>query len=255
MRMPTLYLGHGAPPLLEDDEWMAQLRAWADALPRPKAILMISAHWEEAPVSLSALAPTPLYYDFYGFPAHYYQLQYPAPVATGLAKRVSGLLSDVTGVHQSDRGLDHGAYVPLMVMYPEADIPVIQMSLPTMNPAALLELGHKLAPLRDEGVLMIGSGFMTHGLPFITMESTTQKPPGWSKDFDLWATEAVLSKDLDLLSRYTELGPGSRYAHPSVEHFVPIFVAAGAAEDLRGGIVNDIDGYWYGLAKRSFTFQ
>lgn len=216
---------------------------------------MVSAHWEEAPISLSALTPTPLYYDFWGFPEHYYQLQYPAPVAGDLAKRVTGLLGEVTPVHQSQRGLDHGAYVPLIVMYPDADIPVLQMSLPTMNPQVLLEVGRRLAPLRDEGVLIVGSGFMTHGLPYISMESTTQPAPGWSKDFDNWATEAVLAKDLDTLSRFAELGPGARYAHPSVEHFVPIFIAAGAAQDLAGEIVNEIDGYWYGLAKRSFTFS
>lgn len=255
MTLPTIFMGHGAPPLLEDELWKAQLREWAGTLPRPRAILMVSAHWEDAPVSLSSLGPTPLVYDFYGFPSHFYTLQYPAPTAPELAASVTSLLSGTTQVRQTERGLDHGAYVPLMVMYPEANIPVLQMSMPTLDPQELRRIGAALAPLRDEGVLIVGSGFMTHGLPYISMERTDQPAPGWSREFDAWATEVIENRDIDSLEKFEQIAPAVQYAHPRTEHFAPLFVAAGAADDLRGDVVNDIDGYWYGLAKRSFTFN
>ena len=193
-RLPALYLGHGAPPLLEDPEWPAELRAWSERLPRPSAILIVSAHWESAPVTVGATTPVPLTYDFYGFPLRYYQMRYDAPVAPDLAARVAALMPDHEEVAQDpDRGLDHGAFVPLMAMYPEADIPVLQMSMPDLDPAHLFALGQRLAPLRDEGVLIIGSGFMTHGLPYIHEYMATGKPgaPAWSRDFDLWASEVA----------------------------------------------------------------
>ena len=166
--MPALYLGHGAPPLLDDPVWSGQLAAWAKDLPRPKAILIVSAHWESAPVMLSA-SHAPLVYDFGGFAPKYYQMTYETPDATALAQRVAAMMPAGEPVHQHpSRGLDHGAWVPLRIMYPEADIPVLQMSLPTDDPTKLLALGERLRPLRDEGVLIIGSGFLTHGLPFLT---------------------------------------------------------------------------------------
>ena len=157
-RMPALYLGHGAPPLLDDPVWSGQLAAWAAGLPRPKAILIVSAHWESAPVSLSATAPgTPLVYDFGGFPRRYYEMTYRTPDASDLAARVAAMMPDAEPVHQhASRGLDHGAWVPLKIMYPEADIPVLQMSMPTHDPAKLMAIGERLRPLRDEGVLIIG---------------------------------------------------------------------------------------------------
>ena len=167
-RMPALYIGHGAPPLLDDPTWSGQLAAWAQDLPRPKAILIVSAHWESAPVMLSANG-APLVYDFGGFAPRYYQMTYETPDATALAQRVAAMMPASEPVHQhTSRGLDHGAWVPLKIMYPDGDIPVLQMSLPTSDPTRLLELGKRLRPLRDEGVLIIGSGFLTHGLPFLT---------------------------------------------------------------------------------------
>ena len=199
--MPALYVGHGAPPLLEEPDWMAALRAWTATMPRPKAILIVSAHWESAPVTVSATTPAPLVYDFYGFPEHYYRLRYDAPVAPDLAQKVAALMPDGEPlVQQPNRGLDHGAWVPLMAMYPDADIPVLQMSMPDLDPEHLFALGQRLAPLRDEGVLVIGSGFMTHGLPFIGYY-IRGKPgaPAWSADFDQWAVEALALWDVDEL--------------------------------------------------------
>lgn len=166
-RMPALYLSHGAPPLADDALWPDQLRAWSEQLPRPKAILMVSAHWEEAPLALGATVTTPLVYDFWGFPEHYYQVTYAAPGAPQLADSVRTLLRGAgTPVQDTpDRGLDHGAYVPLVEMYPDADVPVLQISLPTLDPRRLLDIGRKLAPLRDEGVLIIPLGLAAWGDP------------------------------------------------------------------------------------------
>jgi 4,5-DOPA dioxygenase extradiol len=250
-RMPALYIGHGAPPLLDDPIWSGQLAAWAQDLPRPKAILIVSAHWESAPVMLSAEG-APLVYDFGGFDAKYYQMTYDTPPAVALAQRVAAMMPSTEPVHQhASRGLDHGAWVPLRIMYPDADIPVLQLSLPTHDPTKLLELGARLRPLRDEGVLIIGSGFLTHGLPFLTEFRIDAAAPGWSKDFDAWAGEALARGDVDALADYRHQAPGMPYAHPTVEHYTPLFVTLGAATNPEDAGLQVIDGFWMGLSKRS----
>ncbi len=251
-RMPALYIGHGAPPLLDDPLWSAELRAWAADLPRPRAILMVSAHWESAPLALSATAAaTPLVYDFGGFAERFYRMTYPTPDASGLARLVASVLPDGDRVHQHpNRGLDHGAWVPLTIMYPDADIPVLQLSLPTLDPHRLLAIGRSLRPLRDEGVLVIGSGFLTHGLPFLRDFRIDAPAPGWSRDFDSWAAEALSRGDVDTLSDFTR-APGMPYAHPSTEHLAPLFVTLGIAEQPDAPLGSTIDGFWMGLAKRS----
>ena len=250
-RMPALYIGHGAPPLLDDPTWSGQLAAWAAALPRPTAILIVSAHWESAPVMLSANG-APLVYDFGGFAPRYYQMTYETPDATALAQRVAAMMPTNEPVHQhTSRGLDHGAWVPLKIMYPDGDIPVLQMSLPTSDPTRLLELGTRLRPLRDEGVLIIGSGFLTHGLPFLTEFRIDAAAPGWSTDFDAWAAEALARGDVEELVSYRTKAPGMPYAHPTVEHYTPLFITLGAASDPEAPGDQVVDGYWMGLSKRS----
>lgn len=249
--MPALYLGHGAPPLLDDPLWSGQLASWAQDLPRPTAILIVSAHWESAPIMLSA-SGAPLVYDFGGFDQKYYEMTYATPDATALARRITAMMPPTEPVHQhSSRGLDHGAWVPLKIMYPDADVPVLQMSLPTQDPARLLAIGERLRPLRDEGVLIIGSGFLTHGLPFLTDFRLDAPAPGWSKDFDAWAGEALARGDVDALANYRELAPGLPYAHPTVEHYTPLFVTLGAATTPDEPGLQRIDGFWLGLSKRS----
>ncbi len=143
-RMPTLYIGHGAPPLVDDPLWVAQLAAWARALPTPSAVLMVSAHWENAPLTIGATRTgTPLIYDFGGFPERYYRAQYRSPGAPELAADVRRLLSDQPVAEQPDHGLDHGAYVPLTVMYPDADVPVLQVSMPSLDPEQLFQIGRR----------------------------------------------------------------------------------------------------------------
>ena len=252
--LPALYLSHGAPPLFEDAGWMAQLFTWARSMPRPKAVLIVSAHWEAAPLSLSSTDPhvTPVY-DFGGFDEKFYRMTYRTPDASALARWVAAMMPDAEPVHQQQsRGLDHGAWVPLKVMYPEADIPVLQLSLPTSDPDRLLQLGTRLRSLRQEGVLVVGSGFTTHGLPFLTRSDFLgHSLPGWSLEFDLWAGEALARGDVDALADYRDRAPGMPYAHPTVEHFVPLFVTLGAATDPEAPRESTIDGFWMGLSKRS----
>ncbi len=251
-RMPAIYLGHGAPPLLDDPTWSHELRQWAGALPRPRAILIVSAHWESAPLSLSATAAsTPLVYDFGGFPERYFRWEYATPDASDLGALVAKVLPDTEPLHQHrSRGLDHGAWVPLSIMYPEADVPILQASLPSHDPGRLLELGRRLQPLRDEGVLIIGSGFLTHGLPFLSEFRIDATPPAWSVDFDLWAAAALAAGDIETLADFTR-APGMPYAHPTVEHLAPLFVTLGAATDPGAPLEPTIEGFWMGLSKRS----
>jgi 4,5-DOPA dioxygenase extradiol len=250
-RMPALYIGHGAPPLLDDPLWSGQLAQWAQDLPRPTAILIVSAHWESAPVMLSA-NQAPLVYDFGGFAPRYYQMTYETPDSSALAQRIAAMMPSAEPVHQHpSRGLDHGAWVPLKIMYPAGDIPVLQMSLPTSDPARLLELGRRLRPLRDEGVLIIGSGFLTHGLPFLTEFRIDAAAPGWSKDFDAWAADALARGDVDALANYKAEAPGMPYSHPTVEHYTPLFVTLGAGTDPEQPGEQLFEGFWMGLSKRS----
>jgi 4,5-DOPA dioxygenase extradiol len=252
--MPALYLGHGAPPLLDDELWTGQLAAWSQGLPKPNAVLIVSAHWESAPLTLGATETgVPLTYDFYGFPERFYRMTYRSPGASGLADRVRTLMPDSEPVHdRPDYGLDHGAFVPLMVMYPDADVPVLQMSMPSLDPQRLFDLGRRLRPLRDEGVLIVGSGFLTHGLPFLRDWRVDADPPGWSREFDAWSAEALARGDVDALMDFRSTAPGMPYAHPTVEHFAPLFVTLGASSDPEGSADTEIEGFFMGLAKRSF---
>ncbi|MFI1397495.1 dioxygenase [Streptomyces sp. NPDC020681] len=251
-RMPALYLSHGAPPLADDPLWTGQLAAWSADLPHPKAILMVSAHWEEAPLALGATETVPLVHDFWGFPEHYYRVRYDAPGAPELADSVRKLLRAPGAPVQDipDRGLDHGAYVPLVEMFPAADIPVLQISMPTLDPQRLMEIGRRLAPLRDEGVLIVGSGFFTHNLAALRGGGT----PSWSVEFDDWGRRALAEADVDALLDFEHKSPAGRLAHPRTEHFAPLFVTLGASQDELESGRSVIDGFWMGLAKRSVQF-
>src|SRR5262249_20304431 len=219
--MPSIFLAHGAPMLLKDRAWMGELAGWARALPPPKAVLMLSPHWLDRPVTLGATTTVPLVYDFYGFPAEFYQTKYPAPGAPALAARVRELLGPGQTADEPDRGLDHGAYVPLVPMYPDADVPVLQVSLPSLEPNELLAMGKKLAPLRHEGVLIIGSGFLTHNLRRMSFDPGAPTPQ-WASDFDAWAGDVLARRDVDALMDYRQKAPGVNESLPTHEHFVPV---------------------------------
>jgi 4,5-DOPA dioxygenase extradiol len=257
--MPVLYLSHGAPPLADDPTWTRELADWSAALPaRPTAILVVSAHWEEAPLTLGATTTVPLVYDFWGFPDRYYQVQYPSPGAPALADSVRKLLSTPQhAVHDAPaRGLDHGAYVPLVEMFPDADVPTLQISMPTLDPATLFDVGRRLRPLRDEGVLILGSGFTTHNLHLTDMrQGPDATPSSWSTEFDAWAAERIAARDVDAVIDFERRAPAARIAHPRTEHFAPLFVSLGASVDDLGESRSTVEGFWYGLSKRSWQFD
>jgi len=253
-RMPAIFLAHGSPMLLDDAGWMAELHQWAQALPRPRAVLMLSAHWVDEPLTLGATRAAPLVYDFYNFPERFYRVTYPAPGAPALAQRVRELLGGKPVAEDPDRGLDHGAYVPLLSMYPAADVPVLQISFPTMDPAALVALGRALAPLRREGVLIVGSGFLTHNLRAADWRNATATP-AWAAEFDAWCADVLARQDVDALVDYRSHAPGVRLALPTHEHFVPVLVSMGASLEEPGGVQFPITGFAHGsFTKRSVQF-
>jgi 4,5-DOPA dioxygenase extradiol len=254
-RMPVIFAAHGAPVLLDDAQWMGELAAWAGALPRPRGILMVSAHWEERPTTLGAVETVPLTYDFYGFPERYYETTYPAPGAPALASRVKELLGgqDIPVAEDPARGLDHGAYVPLVAMYPAADVPVLQVSMPGLHPEELFALGHAFQPLRDEGILIFGSGFLTHNMRYAFRPGI----PAWAREFDEWAKETLLRFDTDALLDFQIRAPGASTALPTWEHYAPLLVAAGAVAGQSPRASFPITGFWMegAFTKRSVQFE
>jgi 4,5-DOPA dioxygenase extradiol len=255
-QLPSLFLAHGSPMLMDDAPWVAELRAWAHALPKPQAILMLSAHWVGPPVRVGATRTVPLVYDFYGFPDQYYAVKYPAPGAPGVAKRVRQLLAPLAPVQDDpNRGLDHGAYVPLLCMYPQADVPVLQVSLPSLDASTVFAMGKALAPLRDESVLIVGSGFITHNMRTIDTRPNAAIP-SWASEFDAFVADALQRHDTDALLDYQHKGPGARESLPTVEHFVPLLAAWGATLGTPRGVTFPIAGFSYGsFTKRSVQFS
>ena len=244
-RIPSVFVGVGSPRQMWDEEWCAELKQWADTMPRPKAILLFSAHWLHYPVTLGATKPVPLVYDYYNFPRHFYEVQYAAPNAPELARRFRELLGERLQVEDSGRGLDHGAFVGLMGMYPDADVPVLEVSIPTYDPKTLFAIGHILAPLRDEGVMIMGAGLLTH-----SAESADA-----NRQFDGWVVETLEKRDIESLFHYQEVAPGVQQALPTVEHFVPLLVAYGAAYAAGGEVRTGVRGFSQGGgSRRSLQF-
>lgn len=252
---PVIFAAHGAPILLDDAQWMSELTTWARTMPRPTSVLMISAHWEERPTTLGATQTVPLLYDFGGFAEKYYQTRYPAPGAPELAARVRALLSgrNIPVADDPRRGLDHGAYVPLVAMYPDADIPILQISMPSLEPKELFALGEVMAPLRDEGVLIFGSGFLTHNMRYAFRPGI----PTWAREFDEWAKSALERFDVDALLNFNTRAPASQTALPTWEHYAPVLVAAGAVGRKPSHVRFPITGFWMegAFTKRSVQFD
>ena len=240
--LPTVFLSHGSPmhaiaPGAVREAW----QSLAAALPRPKALLMVSAHWETHLPMLTGNAKPETIHDFYGFPRPLYQVQYPAPGAPEVAEHALALLkaAGFTAAIDGCRGLDHGAWSPLLHMYPDADIPTLQVSVQTeLGPRHHLQLGAALAPLADEGVLVFGSGHMTHNLreAFGAMRRGDEHPAPlpYIAEFTQWVNERIAGRDLAALADYRRQAPHAARAHPTEEHFLPLFVALGAAAGAGG---------------------
>ncbi len=259
--MPVGFVGHGAPTLGLDKKGPAieAWKAWGRSIPQPKAILMVSAHWLERPVHIGPTGEAGLIYDFYGFPDELYQVKYPAPPAPELGEKVFSLLSQagLKPIESPTRGLDHGAWVPLIHMFPDAAIPVLQVSIGTRVPMAEhIELGKALAPLRSEGVFILGSGNLTHNLRIVNFADRYGEPENWAVEFDDWVAEKLENLDLNALARYKDDAPSARTAHPTDDHYTPLLVAAAAGENPNPKVAFPHKGFEYGtLSMRCVEFQ
>lgn len=238
MSMPTLFVSHGAPMLiLQESPARAFLASLGGLLPRPSAIVAVSAHWDTDVPAVSLARKPDTIHDFYGFPDALYRLRYAAPGAPDLAERVARLTG---AAHDPHRGLDHGAWVPAMLGWPGADIPIFQLSVqPELGPAHHIALGRKLSPLREEGVLVLGSGSATHNLRALVRGVENAEPEPWAQEFDDWLAGAVERGDEAALADYRAQAPNARDAHPTDEHLLPLHVAYGAAgEGARGRVLH-----------------
>lgn len=254
--MPSLFVSHGAPTFaIEPGLAGAQLRALGLALDRPRAVVVVSPHWMTRGVEITATDWPETIHDFGGFPQVLYSLQYPAPGSPKLAAQIQQQLAilGITATLDAKRGLDHGAWVPLMHLYPDADIPVVQVSLPfDADEAKAFRLGQALAPLAQEGVLIVGSGSLTHNL--YEFRAGEVRASAYAQEFSAWVRQAVLDGDTTRLSQTLELAPHANRAHPTTEHFLPLLVAKGAAPAplpatvLNGGIRHGM------LAMESYVF-
>lgn len=233
--MPSLFLSHGAPTLpLTDTPARAFLKQLGGLLPRPKAVLVVSAHWETDWPAVNAVDWNETIHDFYGFPRPLYELRYPAPGAPETADRVAALLKAAgvpCGIDRR-RGLDHGAWVPLLLIYPQADIPVLQLSIqPHRGPAHHLQIGRALSALREEGVLILGSGSFTHDLSEFRGHGPNDPAPPWVNNFADWFETALTQHRAGELLDYRRQAPFAVKNHPTEEHILPLYVALGAAGD------------------------
>jgi len=264
-RLPTYFLSHGGGPWPYMDgpfrENFHQLEASLKAIPAelggitPRAVLMISGHWEAARFEVMASPKPPMVYDYGGFPPHTYHIQYPAPGDPLLAERVHGLLAaaGLPTALNAQQGFDHGAFTTMFPMYPQADVPLVQLSmLQGYDPEAHLALGRVLAPLRDEGVLIVGSGLSYHNLRAFGPGAKTA-----SGQFDAWLQSTLLqaapAERSELLRHWSE-APAARQAHPREDHLVPLMVAVGAAEGEAGTCIYHEPAFMGGVTASSFRF-
>jgi len=226
-KMPLIFVGHGSPMnALEDNAWTQTWQNLGQEMPRPKGILCLSAHFAGGKSLVVDVEKPETIHDFYGFPQELFDMRYPAPGEPSLAQRVTELFADA---QETDRwGLDHGAWSVLVHLYPKADIPVVQLSLNLgLSGEEQLEIGHRLSPLREEGVLIFGSGNVAHNLR--SMNPRMPEPFPWAKSFDQAVHERVMAGDLQGLADYMNL-PGARESVPTTEHFVPLLYTLGAMD-------------------------
>jgi 4,5-DOPA dioxygenase extradiol len=232
-RAPALFVSHGAPTVaLEPGGLGPALAAFAARVGSPRTVAVVSAHWTaRREIGITSAARHRLVYDFAGFPPALYEIEWPAPGAPDVAARAAALLESAGFRARLDpiRGLDHGAWVPLRLAWPAADVPVVQIALPEAEPAALARMGAALAALRDEGVVLVGSGGVVHNLARVRLGGADEPPDAWAVRFDAWAAERIAALDLHGLARWRDDGPDAALAQPTPEHLAPLFVVLGAA--------------------------
>lgn len=256
MKLPSLFISHGSPMMaVEPGTLGPMLQALGTSLPTPRAILVLSPHWMSPRLEVQATPQPATVHDFGGFPRRLYDLQYPAPGAPGVAAEVITLLraQGFDAVANDSVGFDHGAWVPLLYLAPDAKIPVLQIAQPaTRDPRVLYSLGAALASLREQGILIVASGSLTHNLYEFRMGSTGN---GYAQKFADWVADTLTAGDLETFFNYRSLAPGAERAHPTDEHFLPLYFALGAAgaegrqvRRLAAGVSDDV------LSMDSFVF-
>ena len=259
MTSPALFFSHGAPTLaMEPGDYGRALEELGRSLaPRPRAVVVFSGHFEEPlPARATGAARPPLIYDFGGFPDEMYRIRYPAPGDPQLAAEIAGLLhaAGIPSAVDPSRGWDHGLWVPLRMAFPDADVPIVEVSQPAgASPAELMQIGAALAPLRERGVVIAGSGGIVHNLRRVRF-GDGGAVDGWAKEFDAWVAERLETMDVDSLARYRTEGPHAALAVPTAEHFNPLFVVLGAlSKEDRAQTV--YAGFQYGnISLRSVAF-
>jgi 4,5-DOPA dioxygenase extradiol len=256
-RSPSVYLSHGAPTLPIDPSLpSAEFATLAARLPRPRAILMLSAHWgTAAPVASTAATPETIH-DFHGFPRALYEIRYPAPGAPDVAQQAVALLGEHGFPAGTEaRGLDHGAWVPMLLLFPHADVPVAQLSIqPRMDAAHHYWIGRALRPLRDDGVMVIGSGQITHNLRAADFSARPEDADTRVTEFTDWFETRLETRDIDALLDYRRQAPHAALMHPTDEHLLPVFSALGAADDDYALEIQSLGTYQGVLAMTNYVF-
>jgi 4,5-DOPA dioxygenase extradiol len=256
--MPVLFVGHGSPLYaIQDNEWSRGFQALSDLVPRPRAVLMVSAHWYTKGTFVTGNDRPPTIHDFYGFPQELNEVQYPAPGDPDLARRVCDLIGADRVRLSNEWGLDHGAWSVLRRMYPAADLPVVQLSIDgNLSAAQHFELAKPLTTLRDEGVLVMGSGNVTHNLRdlMFRMQTGDTTVPDWARSFDERLTGMLLNRDTKALLQFWPTSPEARQSHPTPDHFLPIIYAY-AVSDPSDEVEFPIQGFDHSASMRAILFR
>ena len=252
--MPSLFISHGAPSIaLETDDFTRAVGAFGATLAGARAIAIVSAHWQARDVRVNAVDRPEMIYDFGGFADALFRIRYEAPGDPTLAREIAALLGGAA--LEEHRGWDHGLWVPLRIAIPGANVPIVEIAQPNpTTPEDLMRIGRALAPLRDHGVAIIGSGGIVHNLRAIHMPDKDAPVDAWAREFDEWVAQCLERRDFESLRRYGQLAPSAALAVPTPEHFEPIFVTAGAARDS-DTLTTIYEGFHYGnLSMRTLAF-
>ena len=253
--MPSLFISHGAPSIaIEQDDFTRAVASFGESLRDARAIAVVSAHWQARGVRINAVARPETIYDFGGFSEELYKIRYEAPGDPALAREIAALLGGAPLEEQ--RGWDHGLWVPLRILLPEANIPLVEIAQPyPTTPADLFRIGQALAPLRDRGVVIAGSGGIVHNLRAINLGGKNARVDEWAREFDDWFAEHLAARDFEILTRYRDLAPHANLAVPTPEHFEPVFVALGASRET-DSLTTIYEGFHYGnLSMRTFALS
>jgi 4,5-DOPA dioxygenase extradiol len=253
--MPSLFISHGAPSIaIEHDGFTRAVASFGESLRGARAIAVVSAHWQARTIRVNAVARPETIYDFGGFAEELYDIRYEAPGDPSLAREIASLLGGAA--LEEARGWDHGLWVPMRILLPDAKVPIVEIAQPyPITPAELLRIGQALAPLRHRGIVIAGSGGIVHNLRAIHLADKNAPVDEWAKQFDDWFAAHLAARDFDTLTRYRDLAPHANLAVPTPEHFDPVFVALGASLDT-DALTTIYEGFHYGnLSMRTFALS